>query len=115
VSYVKQVNKGRKKIIFELDDWVWVHIRKERFHEQRKSKHQPRGNSPFQVLERINDNAYKVDISGVYGVSVISNVSDLSLFDVGNDFHHLRANAFQEGGIDMDIQVQLHEAHDEEA
>ena len=57
-SYAKQANKGRKKVVFEPRDWVWVHMRKERFPEQRKSKLQPRGDGPFQVLERINDNAY---------------------------------------------------------
>ncbi|XP_028193856.1 uncharacterized protein LOC114379406, partial [Glycine soja] len=41
---------------------VSVHMRKERFPEQRKSKLQPRGDGPFQVLERINDNAYKVEL-----------------------------------------------------
>ncbi|XP_028785068.1 uncharacterized protein LOC114740980 [Neltuma alba] len=39
---------------------VWVHMRKERFPAQRKSKLAPRGDGPFQVLERINDNAYKI-------------------------------------------------------
>ena len=42
-------------------------MRKERFPEQRKSKLQPRGDGPFQVLERINDNAYKVDQTGDEG------------------------------------------------
>ena len=36
-SYAKQANKGRKKVVFEPGDWVWVHMRKERFPEQRKS------------------------------------------------------------------------------
>ena len=36
-----------------------MHMRKERFPKQRKSKLQPRAKGPFQVLERINDNAYK--------------------------------------------------------
>jgi len=35
---------------------------KERFPNQRKSKLQPRGDGPFQVLERINDNAYKLTL-----------------------------------------------------
>ena len=48
-GYSKQANKGRKKVIFEPEDWVWVHMRKERFPEQRKSKLQPRGDGPFQV------------------------------------------------------------------
>ncbi|RDX64111.1 hypothetical protein CR513_57365, partial [Mucuna pruriens] len=34
-QYANQANKGRKKISFNLRDWVWVHMRKERFHAQR--------------------------------------------------------------------------------
>jgi len=41
----------------------------------------PRGDRPFQVLERINDNAYKIDIPS-------------------DDSEHFRANAFQEEGND---------------
>jgi hypothetical protein len=73
-----------------------VHIRKERFPAHRKSKLQPRGNGPFQILERINDNAYKVDLPGEYGVSATFNVSDLTLFDVGDDS---RSNLLKREGM----------------
>ncbi|GKV48658.1 hypothetical protein SLEP1_g55459 [Rubroshorea leprosula] len=63
-QYAKQANKGRKKVVFEPGDWVWVHMRKERFHAQRRSKLQPRGDGPFQVIVRINDNAYKLELPG---------------------------------------------------
>jgi hypothetical protein len=68
-------------------------MRKERFLEQRRSKLIPRGDGPYQIIERINDNAYKVDLSGEYGVSATFNVSDLSSFDVGDDS---RSNSFEE-------------------
>jgi hypothetical protein len=51
----------------------------------RKSKLQLRGDGPFQILERINNNAYKVDLLGECSVSVTFNVSNLTLFDVGDD------------------------------
>jgi len=95
-SYAKQANKNRKDVVLEPGDWVWVNMRKERFPKQRKSKPQPRGDGPFQVLERINDNAYKIDIPGEYGVSFSFNVTDLTPFVVGDDSEDLRANAFQE-------------------
>ncbi|KAI5658091.1 hypothetical protein M9H77_26884 [Catharanthus roseus] len=38
----------------------------ERFPQQRKSKLDDRGDGPFQILEKINDNAYKVDLPGHY-------------------------------------------------
>ncbi|XP_073120609.1 uncharacterized protein [Henckelia pumila] len=83
LQYIKQANNGRKKVVFEPGDWVWLHLRKERFPEKRRSKLLPRGDGPFQVLERINENAYKLDFPGEYNVSTTFNVSDLSLFDVG--------------------------------
>ncbi|CAL0335816.1 unnamed protein product [Lupinus luteus] len=46
-GYAKQANKGRKEVIFEPGDLVWVYMRKERFPAQRKSKLQPRGDGPF--------------------------------------------------------------------
>jgi len=98
--YSKQANKNRKKVVLESSDWVWVHTRKERFPKQRKSKLQPRGDKPFQVLERINDNAYKIGIPGEYGVSSSFNVVALTPFVASDDSEHLRANAFQEGRND---------------
>uniref|UniRef100_A0A2N9GUZ1 Reverse transcriptase n=1 Tax=Fagus sylvatica TaxID=28930 RepID=A0A2N9GUZ1_FAGSY len=61
-QYANKANKGRRQVIFEPGDWVWVHMRKERFPARRRSKLHPRGDGPFQVLERINDNAYKLDL-----------------------------------------------------
>jgi hypothetical protein len=86
-------------VVFEPRDWVWLHIRKERFPSQRKSKLLPRGDGPFQVLKRINDNAYKLDLLGEYNVSATFNISDLSPFGVGNELD-LWTNPFQEEGND---------------
>lgn len=36
LQYTKQANKGRKKMVFEKGDWVWLHLRKERFPEKRR-------------------------------------------------------------------------------
>ncbi|KAG6723850.1 hypothetical protein I3842_03G227900 [Carya illinoinensis] len=92
-----QENKGRRCVIFEPGDWVWVHMRKERFPAHRRTKLHSRGDGPFQILEKINDNAYKVDLPGEYNVSATFNVSDLSPFDVGEDS---RSNSFEEMGND---------------
>jgi hypothetical protein len=61
-----------------------------------------RGDGPFQVLARINDNAYKIELPGEYGVSATFNVADLTPFDVGDDLNS-RSNSLQEGGNDEDI------------
>jgi len=58
-----------------------VHLRKDRFPEKRKSKLLPRGDGPFKVLAKINDNAYKIELPGDdYAVSNTFNVADLSPF-----------------------------------
>jgi hypothetical protein len=98
-QYATKANKGRRQLVFEPGDWVWLHMRKERFLAKRHSKLLPREDGPFQVLERINDNAYKLDLPGEYNVSATFNVTHLSPFDVGDD---LRANPFQEEGNDGD-------------
>jgi hypothetical protein len=103
-QYANKANKGRRQVIFEPGDWVWVHMRKERFPARRRSKLHPRGDDPFQVLERINDNAYKLDLPGEYNISATFNVSDLSLFDVGDDS---RSNPFEERGNDENQQALL--------
>ncbi|XP_016732188.1 uncharacterized protein [Gossypium hirsutum] len=97
-KYEQQANKGRKRVVFEPGDWVWVHMRKERFPAQRRFKLLPRGDGPFQVLERIIDYSYKLDLPGEYNVSVSYNVSDLSSFDADCD---LRKNRSEEEGNDV--------------
>ena len=72
-------------------------MRKERFLARKRSKLHHRGDGPFQVLKRINDNAYKLDLLGEYNISATFNVSDLSPFDVGDDS---RTNPFEERGSD---------------
>jgi hypothetical protein len=59
---------------------------------------------PFQVLERINDNAYKLDFPGEYNISATFNVSNLSPFDVGDDS---MSNPFELRGNDENQQAPL--------
>ena len=101
-QYATKTNKGRQQVLFEPGDWVWVHMRKERFPARKRSKLHPRRDGSFQVLERINDNAYKLDLPGEYNISATFNVSNLSPFDVGDD---LRTNPFEERGNDENQQA----------
>jgi hypothetical protein len=94
------MNKHRKKVLFEPGDLVWIHLRKDRFPEKRKSKLMPRGDGPFRVLSKINDNAYKIDLPASYGVSNTFNVADLSPF-TSEDTSESRTTPFEEGEDDM--------------
>ncbi|KAL4379292.1 hypothetical protein GQ457_02G026260 [Hibiscus cannabinus] len=101
-QYETRANKGKKRVTFDVGDWVWVHFRKERFPAQRRSKLLPRGDGPFQIVEKVNDNAYKLDLPGEYTVSATFNISDLTPF---YDSADLRSNPFQEGGDDVSTSV----------
>jgi hypothetical protein len=43
----------------------------------RKSKLMSRADGPFKILEKINDNAYKLELPPKFGVSPTFNISDL--------------------------------------
>ncbi|XP_042026928.1 uncharacterized protein LOC121774074 [Salvia splendens] len=96
----QRVNKGRKKILFNPGDWVWVDLRKILFPDKARSKLASREDDPFMVLERVNDNVYIIDLPGEYNVSCTFNVADLSPFDFVGDDPNLRTNPSQEGEDD---------------
>jgi hypothetical protein len=76
-KYRIAASKGRKEVKLEPGDLVWVHLRKDRFPDLRKSKIIPRAAGPFKDLEKINDNAYKFELPPEFGVSPTFNISDL--------------------------------------
>ena len=55
----------------------------------------PRGYGSFQIIEKINDNTYKINFPDDYRVNVTFNISYLSLFDVDDKS---RSNWFEERG-----------------
>ena len=77
-SYQAPANKHKQKVIFQVGDLIWIHFWKERFPSKRKSKLMPRAYGPFEILETVNDNAYKVNFSRDYAVLATFNVADLS-------------------------------------
>jgi len=71
----------------------------------------PRVDDPFEVLERINDNAYKVNLPGDYGVSATFNVADLSPYFEDDHLASLRANSPQQGEDDGGPSMAVSLAH----
>ena len=83
--------------MFQLGDLVWIHLRNERFLSKQKTKLMPRANGPFEIIERLNDNAYKVDLAGDYGVFATFNVADLSPYLDDDYLEDLRVNSSSQG------------------
>jgi hypothetical protein len=62
-----------------------------------------RAGGPFKILEKINDNAYKLELPPVFQVSPIFNISDLRPYLGEEDEVLSRTMSNQEGEDDEDI------------
>jgi len=60
----------------------------------------PRGDGPFQVIKKINDNAYELDMPDTYLGSHSFNISYLTPFSVG--FQNSSTNSLSPGEHDVD-------------
>jgi len=71
--------KEGKKVTFKLGDWVWC------ISEKNGSHHKENLSLWQERITLFNNNAYKLDLSGGYGVSNTFNVLYLCSFHVGDD------------------------------
>jgi hypothetical protein len=84
-------------------DLVWLHLRKEWFPDLRKSKLMPRVDGPFKLLEKINENAYKLDLPVDFRFSHTFNIVDMKPYLGEEDELESRMTQMQEGEDDVDI------------
>jgi hypothetical protein len=96
-------DKGRKQLDFAPGDLVWLHLRKEWFPDLRKSKLMPRADGLLKVLEKINENAYKLDLPADFGVSLTFNIADLKPYLGEKDELESRTTQMQEWEDDVVI------------
>ena len=91
-------SKGRKELKLEPSDLVWLHLRNDRFPELRMSKIMLRADGPFKILEKINDNAYKLELPPDFGISPTFNISDLEPYLGEEDELESRTTFTSRGG-----------------
>jgi hypothetical protein len=65
----------------------------------------PRVDGPFKVLEKINENAYKLDLPADFGVSPTFNIAELRPYLGEEDALESRTTQMQEGEDDVDINI----------
>jgi hypothetical protein len=65
----------------------------------------PRVDGLFKVLEKINENAYKLDLPTNFGVSPTFNIADLKSYLGEEDELELRTTQMQEGDYDVNINI----------
>ncbi|GJX32198.1 RNA-directed DNA polymerase [Tanacetum coccineum] len=89
------------EVLDQEGDLVWIHLRKEHFTAGHFGKLKLRGDGPFRVLKKINDNAYKIELPGHYNVFATFNVADLSPYKGDSDDEpDSGSSLFQEGEDD---------------
>ena len=104
-KYVEQANRCRKYVEFEVGELVWVHLRKDRFPPGKFEKLKPRIDGPFKIIEKIGENAYKLQLPDEYEISPMFNVKELRAYH-GED---LRASLFSQlWGIDAGASIRRH-------
>ena len=79
-KYVEQANMSRKCVKFEVGDLVWIHLCKDRFPLSKFGKLNLRVDGPFNIIEKIGDNAYKLELPDDYDSSPIFIVKDSRLY-----------------------------------
>jgi len=105
-------NKHRKEAHFQPKDLVWIHLRKGRFPSKCKSILMLRLDGPFEIIERIGPNAFKMDFPNDYGVSSTFNMADLSpYYDESEEISSLRSNSNQAGDYDGDYPLEPSKPH----
>ena len=101
-KYVEQANRRHKYVEFEVGNLVWVHLCKDRFPLGKFGKLKPRVDDPFKIIEKIGENAYKLQLPDEYEISPMFNVKDLRAYHDED----LRASLFsQPWGIDAGASI----------
>lgn len=66
--------------VFNVGDFVMVHICKDRFPQGTYNKMKMNKIGPYQILQKMNDNAYKVNFPTNLDISPTFNISNLYKF-----------------------------------
>jgi len=88
-------------LIFNLGTWPGFTSGR---NSKRKSKLVTRSDGPFEILERIGPNAYKVDLLQAYGVSATFTVADRPYYAENEELPNLKTKSSQEVGL-MEIKA----------
>jgi hypothetical protein len=68
----------------------------------------PRAAGPYKIIEKINDNAYKLELPPEFGVSPTFNITNLTPYLGEEDELKSRMTPFQEGRMMRTSLLQMH-------
>jgi hypothetical protein len=79
-KYKTRHGKHRVDHSFQVGDEVWIYISKERLKGEGK-KLKPIGYGPFKILEKIGNNAFRLDFPPYMKMYIVVNVENLRLYE----------------------------------
>ena len=85
-SYKTAANYHKRFKEYQVGDLVMVHLRKSRLPAGHHSKVTNKRMGPFQILERLGPNAYRVDLRANMRINPSFNVANLSPYYAPNSF-----------------------------
>ena len=98
--YKNTADLHRRRLVFEVGDLVWAFFTKDRMPARDYNKLKAKKIGPLQVLERINDNAYRLHLPALINTSDVFNVRYLSRYIPPDTVHDSGSNLPNPGGPD---------------
>ncbi|KAG2269450.1 hypothetical protein Bca52824_064005 [Brassica carinata] len=99
-KYKAAADTHRRRLVFEVGDLVWAVLTRDRMHAHSYNKLKAKKTGPLEVLERINDNAYRLQLPADITTSDVFNVKYLSRYFPPEQPSDLRSNLLHPGGPD---------------
>ena len=62
---MEQIDKHKRLFDFEVGDFVWIHLCKDRFMPWKFGRFKPMVDGHFMIIEKIGENAYKLELPDV--------------------------------------------------
>ncbi|KAE8720267.1 hypothetical protein F3Y22_tig00020999pilonHSYRG00012 [Hibiscus syriacus] len=102
-KYKTRVDNHRRQVLFDVGDFIWVVLTRDRFPVGEYNKLKDRKIGPCEVVQKINDNAYRLRLPSHLKTSDVFNVKHLSHCFVDSDDTTLnsRTSSFQPGVTDV--------------
>ncbi|KAF5458536.1 hypothetical protein F2P56_022559 [Juglans regia] len=102
-KYNVQANNHHRQVLFDVGDFVWAVLTCDRFPVEEYNKLKKWKIEPCEILQKINDNAYRLCLPSNLKTSDVFNVKHLRPYFVDSDGTTLnsRASSFQPEATDV--------------